>query len=306
MTNPCHKVSYQLATNLSLAYAFEHFSELTFPDIKRYAQAKTIVEPLLGIVASINGHACGVLLAENKGNSLKILTWFVHKQYRNQGIGEKLLLNLEKIIVKNNAFNTLFIDYDADWPSSTWLASIFKKNKWQAPKDNLWMCATVRERIALAPWLNRIPRMTGLELFDWQDLSLLDRQKLTEDRFYPPLHDPFVDEGRVSLAYSYGVRKDQKIVGWLITHQISATTIQYSNFFIDPAYRKNGHAIALLIKAINQQVSDHKFDRFVFQVAPESSLMPFLKKRLEPYLVYKSIMKSSFKNLATNLRRDSL
>lgn len=295
--NSTSKVSYQLTTNLSLAQAIELFSELTFPDIVRYTQAKTITEPLLGIVASVDGQARGVLLAENRGDAFKILTWFVQQEYRNRGIGEKLLLKLEKVLLKKSTFDRLIIDYDADWHGSAWLESIFKKNNWQAPLHSFWMCATVRERIAQAPWLKKMPKMIGLELFPWQELTLFDRQQLLQEKSFPPMHDPFIDEPRLSFAYSYGVRKDNKVIGWLITHQISATAIQYSNFFIDPAYRKNGYAIGLLIKAISQQVSDHKFDRFVFQVSPESDLMPFLTKRLEPYLVYKSIMKSSCKHL---------
>ncbi|MCK5356735.1 MAG: GNAT family N-acetyltransferase [Methyloprofundus sp.] len=291
------KVSYQLTTNLSLAHAIEHFSDLTFPDIARYAQAKKITEPLLGIVASVNGQAYGVLLAENKGHSFKILTWFVHKAYRNQGIGENLLLKLEKVLLKNNACDLLFIDYDADWEGSAWMESIFKKNNWQSPKDNLWMCATERKLISQAPWLDIVPKMRGLEVFAWQNITLLERLQLLQETFYPPIHNPFVDETRIALAYSYGIRKDNKIIGWLITHQISATTIQYSNFFIHSAYRKNGHAIGILIKAIKQQIADHKFEKFVFQIPPSSGQMAFLKKRLEPYLIYKSIMRSNAKTL---------
>ena len=72
---------------------------------------------------------------------------------------------------------------------------------------------------------------------------------------------------------------------------------KYSNFFIDSAYRKNGHAIGILIKAIKQQITDHKFEKFVFQIPPSSNQMAFLKKRLAPYLIYKSLMKSSAKSL---------
>ncbi len=291
------KVSYQASGNLSLAQAIENFSALTFPNIVRYSQAKEIVEPLIGISASVDGKVQGLLLAENKGRVAKILTWFVNNEYRHVGIGTNLVLNLEKVLLKNSVFDTMVIDYDNSWSSRCWLEKILTKQHWKPPQDNLWMCATVRDKISEAEWLDKAPKMAGIDVFLWQQLTLLERQQLLGEKNYPDLHDPFKDESRIAFSYSYGLRYENKIIGWLITHQISSTAIQYSNFFIEPAYQKKGYAIALLIKTINQQIKDKQFERFVFQIYPESEMMLFMQKRLEPHLSYKSLMKSSFKIL---------
>ena len=76
-------------------------------------------------------------------------------------------------------------------------------------------------------------------------------------------------EPEVSLALRY---KGQ-IVGWLIIHQISTETLEYTSLFIDEAHRsfKMGHL--LMGEGILRQSNQNKFSKFLFTVKATNRLM---------------------------------
>lgn len=92
-------VKYQWVYNLTAANTVE-FDPLTFPSIKKRWQGTKQRGYLGGVAAFVAEEMVGLILVELLPKTAEIISFFVTPQYRHQGIGNQLLQNLEKALIK--------------------------------------------------------------------------------------------------------------------------------------------------------------------------------------------------------------
>ncbi|MEM6299562.1 MAG: TIGR03032 family protein, partial [Bacteroidota bacterium] len=287
-----NQIQFQLTDKISAQQMAQQFDKLTFPSIQRQLYATRLNEPLVTAVALYNRQPVGAAIAEifpdGRG---KVISYFVAHQLRGKGIGKKLLETLESGLKQKRA-KVMVMRYRSDWKSVTTLESFVPKMGFTDPKTILLLCKTGKN-ISQAPWFDKMSLPSGFESFNWELLSkeektyILNRKE--KEDWYPKALDPFQLENRIYYPASVGLRYQDKVVGWVVTHQISEDTIQYTTLFVSPEMQRMGRAIALLVEAIRRQINifdqTGKVPYGAFQVEVQNDLMrKFVERRMKPYL----------------------
>ena len=102
---------------------------------------------------------------------------------------------------------------------------------------------------------------------------------------YPEILSPWSDEEIIEPLNSLGLRYEDQVVGWMITHRVAENTIRYTKMFVRKDLQSLGRAISLLAKAIKLQLETREDSKAVFTVfADNTEMIRFVNKRLAPYL----------------------
>src|SRR5262245_47018534 len=98
---PEEAYKFQLSLNMTVAAAVSRYEGLTFPNIRRQAQANPIREPLVTMVAASQGQPVGMALAEVGPDKVaQIISLYVVPGHRRRGVGRRLLAYLEKALAQ--------------------------------------------------------------------------------------------------------------------------------------------------------------------------------------------------------------
>ncbi|MHB8808568.1 MAG: TIGR03032 family protein [Desulfobulbaceae bacterium] len=281
------KYQLQASKNLTVAELCRTCSALTFPSIDKRAQGSNLREPLLCITANLGGECVGMAVAEPRAEgTARVISLFVRPEHRRRQVGRQLLRNLEKVARANDA-RCMKILYRTDWPGSAAVDRLLTTLGWTAPTGHSLQCKTTTELIAKAPWIHSVQPGPGFSLFPWVQLSPDERRGLQERRDqYPAVLSPFQEEERQEPSNSLGLRSDNGIVGWMITHRTRPDTIQYTSLYVEPSVRRRqpGIGISLLAKSICLQI-EAGVPRGIFLVHMDNPQgLNLTRRHLEPYL----------------------
>lgn len=281
-------IQYHFISNFTVKAVLEKYESLTFPNLRKVAQSRQIKEPLIGIGASIDSQLMGLILAETRPDftSAEIISWFVVKPYRNQGIGKQLLAYLEKALTKQG-YQALDIEYRSDWKEVNRLEQILQKDNWATPQIRFLLCKT-DYKMGEAPWLNQYKLPPEFALFPWSELTASERnyiqEKEAKGEWFPPSLTPFQQEERIEMRVSFGIRYQGQLVGWKISHRIDENTLQATSLFIDPKFQRLGRGIALLVESFRRRVAAG-IAYSIFRVDVNNApMIQFVNRRMRPYL----------------------
>ncbi len=97
--------------------------------------------------------------------------------------------------------------------------------------------------------------------------------------------NPFLEEDKLEPLNSLGLRYQNRVVGWVITHRIAPDTIRYTQMFVYPDTQPLSRSILLLAKAIQLQVEAKQATKGTFRVDMDNKpMVKFVYRRLAPYL----------------------
>jgi hypothetical protein len=140
-----------------------------------------------------------------------------------------------------------------------------------------------------ASWLklhNLLP--SGYTSFPWVELTLQERELIQKQQaispWYPEILSPFKEEEAIEPLNSLGLRYQNQVVGWMITHRVAADTVRYTKLFVREDLQPLGRAISLLSAAIKLQLESRETTKAVFTVvANNTPMVRFVYRRLAPY-----------------------
>jgi len=272
-------VNYQQINNLTPAHTLQ-FNALTYPSIDKHWRAKTQKGELLGILALKQKEAVGLILAETYASQDKkiteVLSYFVKPEYRNQGIGTKLLRHLQKNSTE------MKIAYKVTQITTIALEPILRQLGWEKPKTTFLLAKSSTEKIAQIPWLNKYPLPAKFTLFPWTEITPTDLEDLKQLN-YPPSLSPLNQDSRLETLNSLGLRYDGKVVGYCITHRVDEQTIRYSTMYVEPPFQKMGRGITLIAEALKRQINSNIPYYKCAVAADNQPMLRFTQKHLAPY-----------------------
>lgn len=274
----------------------EDFSEMTFP---RYRDSLGL-ENITALGATFLGQPAGLVLASTNphGRVAEVLSLFVASNQRGQGLGTKLLEALEQRLQARH-FEEIQARFKAGKPSAPAMERVLAKRGWKIQPGVLAFEARAAE-ILSAPWSVPIPE--GWELFPWGELRNRERWSLLREDpdaswRQMGLH-PFRDEESLREETSLGLRANGELIGWMITHQASETTIRYSALYVREKYQKTGRGIFLIKESLRRQV-ELGIPYCSCLVSPKNEPMKrFMERRLAPYLLSRGDFRNAKKILA--------
>ena len=281
------RTSFSLA---ELAQSLDYIS-LIRPTILPFLHNPSPVGKWIPIEARLEGELVGLILGEVYDDGWKrtaqLYSFIVKPLYRQQGIGRRLFAFTQDVLVKEErvvAFEFLYTEGDPFTPA---VEKILASQGWIPTKILLIRCHFDAD--AFNPsWIHRPYHLPpSMHFFPWKELLPKERsyiEYLGRQRRFVPYLNPFQEEELIKMETSVGLRQENHVVGWSITHQPDPSTIRYSILYIDNSLLHTGYGIQLLVESIRRHKSlaipNAILEINVKEIDP--SWWHFIKKRLIP------------------------
>jgi GNAT superfamily N-acetyltransferase len=274
----------------------KEFEAMTYPYYRLFLKkcGKERNSSVIAIGAKNNSYPLGLALTkiDKFKRSAQLLSLFVIKEYRGQGIGKELVQQIQKEISERR-LKSIKVIYEKGFPYTGIIEKILDHFGYAPYTARALVCRADMAKLKMAPWLkiDRFPE--GFEIGFWKDITPKEKKWIYLKRYmtfwYPRSLSPFQEEDKIEFSNSLILRKRDKIVGWMITHRISSDIIRYSALFIKKEYRYPGLAYSLITRAIRYQVDNMTVNNGPTQatcmfLADNKPMIKFAKKRLAAYL----------------------
>lgn len=264
------------------------YNHLTYPKIQNRWSRKAPRGKLVGIVAEVSTKQVGLILADvfsiqpNQPPEAEVISLFVLPQYRNQGIGRNLIEKLEAGLIRLGC-TQMNVTYKSTPITTSILEPLLKQQNWQPPKISFLLGKTTTEKVSQAPWVRKYPLSDKFTVFPWHELTNADKQQIqTFD--YPASLNPFGNIPAEPLN-SLGLRYQNQLIGWMVTHRVASDAIRYSTMFVDNKFQRMARAISLLSQSILLQ-AESSVPYCLFAVADDNPpMLQFVRRHLQPYLI---------------------
>jgi GNAT superfamily N-acetyltransferase len=276
-------IKYQWVSNLTAANSIS-FNDLTFPSIAKRWQTFQQRGSLQGIAAFHEQQMVGLVLVEllPELQRMDLISLFVCPTHRQQGIATQLLQRLEELAVKLNC-TQIQVKYQATELAQIGLEPIFARLNWSAPEMEFLLIESTTDRIKQAPWMHRYPLPAAFTIFPWTELTTAEAEQLQHRQDYPKALSPFTNDPRLEPLNSLGLRYQNRVVGWVITHRIAPDTIRYSTMYVEPAFQRLGRGVSLFVEAIDRQI-DSPIAKGKYAVAKDNMpMIHFVQRHMKPY-----------------------
>lgn len=288
-------VQYQWVYNLTIANLIE-FEELTFPSLQKRWQTHQQRGELGGVAAFVDGVMVGLVIAELLPQQAEIISLLVIPQYRKQGIGSKLIQNLEKALIKMDC-PQVQLNYRANESTTAALEPLLQHQGWQPPKTEFLITKTTIEVLKQAPWVYQYPLPSQFTVFPWVDLTEVERAQIQQRKAYSDALSPFDSDPRLETLNSLGLRYQERVIGWTITHRVAADTIRYSSMFVEPSFQRMGRGFSLLAEAVQRQIDSGILYASTAVSSANTQMLRCAERHYKPYATYLSESRSSYKPL---------
>lgn len=176
------------------------------------------------------------------------------------------------------------------------LESVMTNRGWKGPRYHT-LKYTFDSPSFTPDWFNQMiktPLPEGYQIFKWSTIKKGDWEAVKKQEkagVFPYEVSPFhVYSGPVENLNSLGLKYQDEVIGWVITHRIKST-IRYTSLFLQPAFQKRGLSVKLLAEAIKLQ-QNSQFPEALMEInlrLIDSSWRQFIEKYLKPYAASKKI-----------------
>lgn len=264
------------------AHAFASFT------YQRYQWHLQALHPVLVPVGAwLDGKPAGLLFMELLlgDRSANILSVFVRKDLRGQGIAKLLLAEAERE-ARKAGMKQMEITYRSGTPHTPALESLLHGAVWNKPERKHWIC-TAGLKFQTAPWIEQYKLAKGFTVQPWVDLSEELRAKLRrgEGDWIPEKLNPFECEINLDPICSIALLFDGEPVGWVLAQQRGEDTLIYGSSFVRPDLRGRGHLISAYAEACKRQIYRTKRHIGVWVVPMiYPPMAAFADRRMRPYL----------------------
>lgn len=217
-----------------------------------------LIQPL-GFVAKSEGAPIGLALAElppgpesaagESENTPEALSLFVRPESRNQGIATALLQRLERE-VRDRGFPKVRAVYMGDRPGNAALQRVLAKRGWSAPSVRTVTLRFTPQGARNTPWYGRVQLSDEYQIFPWSELTPEERAEIrrsqAEKQWIPPGLEPWMhDHHSFDPISSLGLRYRSRVVGWVINHRVSPTTVRFTCSFMRKDLGRRGRILPL-------------------------------------------------------------
>lgn len=265
------------------------YEQLTYPAFRSKLRNIDTDQSIIAIGVNQDSQPIGLILAETTAHQkvAEILSLFVVPEHRGYGLGKTLLMYMEEELAQRGCSqaNLVYI------PNSTtpYLERILNQCHWSNPQLRMLVCSGPIANIKDASWLkisDALPK--GYYIFPWQELTEQEKESIKTQQklcaWYPEILSPWTEPERIELLNSLGLRYQDQVVGWMITHRVAVDTIRYTKLFVREDLQRLGRAIPLLAKAIQLQLATMVDSKVVFTVVADNTpMVKFIHKRFVPH-----------------------
>jgi GNAT superfamily N-acetyltransferase len=255
-----------------------------------------LIQPV-GFVAKSEGVPIGLALAElplgpksppvESENTPEVLSLFVRPENRNKGIATALLERLEEQ-VRGRGFPKVKAVYMGDRPGNAALQRVLAKRGWSAPAVRTVTLRFTPQGARNTPWYGRVRLSDEYQIFPWSELTSEERERArrsqAESQWIPPGLEPWMhDFHSFDPISSLGLRYGGNVVGWVINHRVSPTTVRFTCSFMRKDLGRRGRILPLYTASL-QRLEEAGCKECLFITPIEfPTMVSFVKDRCAPW-----------------------
>lgn len=262
------------------------FAHLTYPCYGRLLTTPGPDEHIVAVGAVEQEAPAGLAVARLGGNGqpADVLSIAVAEPWRGRGVGTSLLHELDRLLQAAGCPGARVV-YATPRAGQVALERLLARCGWPEAHPRM-LLAQATPRLLEAPGFRWARLARGYSVIRWTELPASDRATIDALPDLPDTLRPGQYERDLAEDTSLGLRRGDDVVGWLLTHRVSAVAIRYTALYVHAAHRSRGAGLALAVEAGRRQVSALG-PRTVglFGVwADNTGMAAFVRTRLGPYL----------------------
>ncbi len=264
------------------------FDKLTYPAYRQLLKVIDTNQSIIAIGVHLDSQAVGLGLAIINKDDAEIVSLFIRPEHRGKRLGKTLLHYIETELEQRGCSEvSLVYISNATTPA---LERILEQLNWSIPQLRMLVCSCDIEKFKDASWLKLEQSLpNSYTIFPWFELTHQERKLIqkqqTSSAWYPEILSPFKEEEIIEPTNSLGLRYQNQVVGWMITHRVAVDTVRYTALFVKNDLQRLGRGIALLARAIQLQLKQNEVPKAVCTVvADNAQMVKFVDRRLAPYL----------------------
>jgi GNAT superfamily N-acetyltransferase len=276
------------------------YREMTFPAYRRLLDFRpTVLHPTelsehkvwpIAVGAIRDGSPLGLVLGGlpmGEGGVPQLLSLFVARSVRRQGLGNELIQRFENA-VRERGFDAVQAVYMTGKPGAAIFEHLLEQRHWSPPRRRMLVVRFSVGEAMGTPWYGKYELKPGSEVFEWTQLSSGDLEELKRSQ----QRSAWIPEDLVPWRYevrtleprsSIGLRLDGEIVGWVLNHALTPETIRFTCAYIRPRLARRGRILPLFSESI-RRLSDTPFVRCSFAVSvQQEEMLAFVEKWCVPW-----------------------
>jgi GNAT superfamily N-acetyltransferase len=232
---------------LDLEPARRHLDNPKMPPVRPLAVAATVEEKQVGLAL------CELPTVADR--EAELLSLFVAEGYRGQGIGTELVERAEAEVARRG-HDRLRVVYMTGKAAIEAVERVLAKRGWEEPQTRMVSVRFTVDNIASWPYLDKYPVRQGCEIFPWVEIADAERDRLkrsqAEDGWIARDLQPWDYETGCEPVTSVGMRCGGEVVGWVINHPISSSTLRFTCSYIRPDLARRGRIVPLYCESFRR------------------------------------------------------
>ncbi|MES9991730.1 MAG: GNAT family N-acetyltransferase [Candidatus Thiodiazotropha sp.] len=278
----------EIARQPSLQHIIKRFPKMVMPAVNIYLhKTDTNLEWVIVVAQAADAQQGLIVACIMQQQVMRIVSWYVVPECTDHGLGQMLLAALESWCRKQE-IKSLTLDLRDQTTFYERASHILQKQGWSKQRPLVHRFKVAASTLSNLNWNSFQRRPREIEILPWNSLSHRQFEDLMRryqgNNQFPADIMPFVNEQRIENAVSLGLCRGNRVVGWIIAHQVRPSLIEYSTLYIDPGQRQTGATILLLGESF-QRLADTDVDYVIFQIKVDNDLMlRFARKRFQPIL----------------------
>ena len=283
------------------AFSVLPYAGMAFPSHQRALAFASRDGPYIAVGAAREGAPIGLAFGNVSGQLPEVLSLFVSKSERGQGVGTELLARLESGMGRLGA-RTLRCGFMDKAEQSAALVRVLRKRGWSEPVPHKLFAKFTIARMLEAPFMRAYELPPAFRIEFWRNLTAGQRAALLGEcesgGWIPPSLNPFVYEPGLEERNSLVLLADERVVGWQLTQRLQPQVLTYSCSYMHPRLQRRGFIFNLYVQSVRLQARDIPEIPSACLVAPMDldPMVAFVRRRFGPFL---SEMKMIFQSIKT-------
>jgi len=266
---------------------YPEYAGMTFPLYRQQLLMPLGASNLVAIGVEQGKQPIGLALASIEKDTAELLSIFLVKAERGKKVSVQMMNALCEELI-HRGVRSLHTSYMDGVAGAQPLQALLARTGWEAPQPTMLFFHYLAEKMAHTPWMRPFRTPPHCELFRLEEMTDTDReqyQDITRRAGFPASLDYLKQPYPVSWANSYGLRRNDTLIGWMATHLLGDHTIRYTSLFVEDQYQAKGYALPLMFKAIQTHCQKLLHIPNAIQGIPFAfpAMVRLARNKLQPY-----------------------